>query len=385
MEKKEHLLHVCSYSYETGGPASVILNHSQCQIAAGMDVSIASSMNPAYHPYPAAPGVQLHVFTPSFLSRVLSEFSWSLLFWFLKNRNQFDYIHTHGLWYFGSILPFIIPNRAKKIITVHGFLDPYAFQRSAWKKRLLWHLIQKRFLRAADMIHVISREEEQIVLGLFPDLRSKIVFIPNGIVDPLKSPHGKPSDSFSKQVKDIQKNEAFVFLFLSRINRKKGLDILMKAFGRLSHELGDKVQLIIAGPEDDYSASLRDQLQQYPYSNVHLFDVVTGPDKAYLLEQVNAFVLPSYSEGFSIAALEALAYSKSCVLSTRVGFAAELAAAKAAAICEPEENSVYHAMQWLLADKNRLRELEINARQLFLDHYQIEKVARDFMIAMKQI
>lgn len=385
MKKKEHLLHVCSYSYESGGPASVILNHSQFQVNAGIDVTIASSMNPSHHAYPTADGVNLHVFKPSFFSRFLSEFSWTLLNWFIKNRNSFDYIHIHGLWYFGAILPFIIPNRAKKIITVHGFLDPYAFQRSAWKKQIFWNLMQKRFLRSADMIHVISREEEQIVLDLFPELRPKIVFIPNGIEDPLHRNEGKPSADFVTRINEIKKDDSFVFLFLSRINRKKGLDILLNAFENLSQQFGVKVQLIIAGPRDDYSLELDERLKVYSFSNVHRFDVVTGADKAMLLQEVNAFILPSYSEGFSIAALEALAYSKPCVLSTRIGFADELIAAVAAEICEPTEDSVLNAMSKIVEDKSYQERLSINARSLFLEHYQIKKVAAAFLVAMKQI
>jgi len=127
MSQKEHLLHVCSYSYESGGPASVILNHSQFQVESGWDVSIASSMEVNHHAYPTATGVQLHVFRPSFWSRFLSEFSWSLLFWFIKNRNKYDYIHIHGLWYFGSILPFWVPNRAKKSLRYMVFLTPMLF------------------------------------------------------------------------------------------------------------------------------------------------------------------------------------------------------------------------------------------------------------------
>ncbi len=385
MKQKEHLLHVCSYSYESGGPASVILNHSQFQVESGLDVSIASSMEVHHHPYPTAPGVQLHVFRPSFWSRFLSEFSWSLFFWFIKNRNKYDYIHIHGLWYFGSILPFLVPSRAKKIITIHGFLDPYAFQRSAWKKRLLWNLIQKRYLRSADMIHVISREEEQILLRLFPDLRSKIVFIPNGIVDPMPNDNEKPSAEFVNRIQGIQSQGSFVYLFLSRINRKKGIDILVDAFEQLSKNHGEKVQLIIAGPVDDYSIALQERMVKYPLTNIHLFDVVTGANKAFLLNEVDAFVLPSYSEGFSIAALEALAYSKPSVLSSRVGFASELIAADAAVICEPNTKSLYEGMHQVLVDEDYREQLSSNARKLFLEHYQIKQVAHDFLIAMKQI
>jgi glycosyltransferase involved in cell wall biosynthesis len=385
MNQKEHLLHLCSYSYESGGPASVILNHSRFQIESGMDVTIASSMDRAHHPYPTAPGVQLEIFNPSVFSRILSEFSWSLLFWFIRNRNNFQYVHIHGLWYFGALLPFLFPCKAKKIVTVHGFLDPYAWKRSAWKKKLLWNLMQKRFLRQADLIHVISREEEQILLKLFPDLRSKIVFIPNGIEDPKSASHTNPSPEFVLQLKEIKAKSSFVFLFLSRINRKKGLDILVDAFNKLSLQHGKDVHLIIAGPKDDYSDELAGKLATYPHQNILLFDVITGANKAYLLEQVSGFVLPSYSEGFSIAALEALAYGKPSIFSTRIGFADELIAADAALICEPTQASLYENMQVLLSNEALRERLANNARAMFLANYQIDRVAADFIFAIKQV
>ncbi len=385
MNQKDHLLHLCSYSYESGGPASVILNHSGFQVAAGMDVSIASSMDQTHHAYPTAPGVHLSVFKQSIFSRILSEFSWSLLFWFIRKRHTFQFIHIHGLWYFGALLPFLVPNKAKKIITIHGFLDPYAWKRSAWKKKLLWNLMQKRFLRQADLIHVISREEEQILLDLFPDLRAKIVFIPNGIEDPKAQILPDPSPDFVKRMAEIKADTSFVFLFLSRINRKKGLDILINAFEELSYKHGKDVHLIIAGPQDDFSNELQDRMSTYPYTNIDVFDVVRGSNKAHLLEQVSGFILPSYSEGFSIAALEALAYGKPSVLSTRIGFASELIAADAALICEPTQDAVCQAMQTLVSDANLQKRLASNARALFLANYQIEQVASNFVNAIKQV
>jgi glycosyltransferase involved in cell wall biosynthesis len=232
---------------------------------------------------------------------------------------------------------------------------------------------------------VISREEEQIVLNLFPDLRSKIVFIPNGIEDPTKSTWPAPAPDFVNRIMKIKENGSFVFLFLSRINRKKGLDILLNAFEDLSRLHGSAIHLIIAGPQDDYSEELSKLLAIYPHANVDVFDVVTGPNKAYLLEQVDAFILPSYSEGFSIAALEALAYSKPSIVSTRIGFADELISADAALVCEPSQASVFEAMQNLYQHPDLQNRLATNARALFLADYQIEQVASDFVLAIKQV
>jgi len=159
----------------------------------------------------------------------------------------------------------------------------------------------------------------------------------------------------------------------------------LETFEQLSQEHREAVQLIIAGPEDDFSQELQERIATYPHANIHRFDVVTGANKAYLLREVDAFVLPSYSEGFSIAALEALAYSKPAVLSTRVGFASELLAADAAAICEPNVPSLHAQLTNILVDSDLRSRISGNARQLFLDQYQIKRVAQDFLIAMKQI
>ena len=83
--------------------------------------------------------------------------------------------------------------------------------------------------------------------------------------------------------------------------------------------------------------------------------------------------------------MEALAYSKPSILSSRIGFAEELISADAALICEPSLASVLEAMQKLYTDAALQTQLANNARALFLADYQIEQVAADFIVAIKQV
>ena len=62
-----------------------------------------------------------------------------------------------------------------------------------------------------------------------------------------------PTKGVFRRKHNIHKNEQ-VILFLSRIHKIKGLDLLLEAFDLLTRELDD-VMLVIAGPDDDGSAS----------------------------------------------------------------------------------------------------------------------------------
>ena len=375
MQKQGKLLHICSYSWETGGPASFIFNHADYQIKNGMEVDIASAMYSWQNPYKLPAGARLFTFRKSIFSKLISEFSLQMIFWFIKNRNKYDYIHLHGLWHFGSILPFLIPSKAKKIVTIHGFLDTYAMQRNGFLKKIFWVLFQKRFLRKADKLHAMNEEEYQLLLQLFPDKAEHIALIGNGIEDPLEDKmDDKNIESFQLKIEQFSGKEEPVILFIGRKSEKKGLDNLVEAFLELEQEKGKVGKLILAGPSDDFSESLENILKKSTSQNVLELPLVQGAEKDYLFKRADLVVLPSYSEGFSIAALEAMAYGKCSMLSTRIGFAEEANAAQAAIIIEPTKNHVKFALIQYLSGGFDVENLRLNARKLYKSKYTSETI-----------
>ncbi len=378
MKKNPSLLHICSYSWETGGPASFIFNHAKYQISQGVQIDIASAMYAWQTPYEVPKGATLFPFKKSILSRILSEFSWSLIFWFLKNRNRYDIIHVHGLWHFGSILPFIIPSRAQKVVTIHGFLDPYVFQKSGLVKKIFWLLFQKSFLRRADKLHAMNEEEYEYLLKLFPEKKNQIAFIGNGIEDPLKQTYNSTNPELISKVEQFLGDSELVFLFLSRKSAKKGLDILLESFAAAGRELNWNARLLIAGPDDDYSPSLKLFLSMYEGKDILELPLVLGAEKDYLYKICHLVVLPSYSEGFSIAALEAIAYGKLAILSNRVGFANELIQSNAAIIIEPTFENIKEVFLSISDLKTLEFDYQNNARNLYLKQYQYLDISKKF-------
>jgi glycosyltransferase involved in cell wall biosynthesis len=92
-----------------------------------------------------------------------------------------------------------------------------------------------------------------------------------------------------------------VILFFGRLNFKKGLDILTRAFGQLARKREDIV-LVIAGPDTEgYGAKVRGWLEDEGVRNRTIFTgMLTGARKNAVLAGATVFVLPSYSENFGI-------------------------------------------------------------------------------------
>lgn len=369
------ILHLCNYTWETGGPPSVIYSHAEIQNRHQISQHIYASPEPNQHIYPVQSNQRLFVFKRSILSKFLADFSWPLIFAFIRNRNKYTYINSHGLWNLGSILPYLIPNSAKKIITLHGFLDAYVLKRSALSKRIFWVLIQKYCLKKADVLHVISKNELAFIHSNFPYLADKLVYVPNGFSLPVVTNEVEPI--FKSKVDQVISDNDIVFLFLGRINKKKGLDLLIPAFRLLIEKINLRVKLLIVGPNDGYKDELYRLIHENNFNSdsIELLDPVKGAEKDYLLTKCHVFILPSYSEGFSIAALEAIAYGIPGIYSETIGFADDVLTSQAGLICELNEESIAEKMYNLSVDPNLRNSISTNGKQLYADKFRIEKIA----------
>ena len=142
---------------------------------------------------------------------------------------------------------------------------------------------------------------------MFPKFANKIIFIHNGINDTMSQKLNINFNSSFKKLIDVYLSDSeYTFLYLGRINKKKGIDLIFESFFNLTEKYYSKnVKLIIAGPIDNYQTEFSDLLNKYSHSNILVLPSVISEDKAYLFTKVDSFLLPSHSEGFSIAALEA--------------------------------------------------------------------------------
>jgi glycosyltransferase involved in cell wall biosynthesis len=277
-----------------------------------------------------------------------------------------DVVHMHGLWQAhtrrgaaaarGARIPYLI--------AAHGMAEPWALRHKRWKKRIYLALVEARNLRRAACLHALSRPEIEHLRAIAP--WTPICFVPNGVdlsvFESLPPRAGLEADHPELSGK-------FVLLFFGRVHLKKGLDLLAGAMGRLAPSYPE-LHLLIAGNDDGAWCSFRDKINDIGLSDRMTYLGHVGGERArQVWAAADAFILPSYSEGFSMAALEAMACRLPTVITTACHFP-EAKAAAASIVVAPDVDSVTQGMRDLLdrtpAERRRLGEA---GRRLVEDRY----------------
>ena len=222
-------------------------------------------------------------------------------------RGSHDLLHQHGLWMY----PSLVVSRWRRVtgkpvvLSTQGMLEPWALSNSAWKKNIASALFEHGNVHGAAAIHC-SEAEIPGVRAYAPD--SVVAVLPNGTELPdLQRVLMAPSDMFPTDRRTL--------LFFGRLHPKKGIAELLHAWSlikELRPDVSSAWRLVVAGWDD---GGHEERFKALASSLGLGSDEVLFPGprfgvyKAALLCHSNAFVLPSHSEGFPIAVLEAWSYS----------------------------------------------------------------------------
>jgi glycosyltransferase involved in cell wall biosynthesis len=229
------------------------------------------------------------------------------------------------------------------------------------RKKLYELGVERHNLAVAARIHFTSEDEMELARKSGLPFRSAVV--PLG-VDRDETTGGTTSRGFFARWPELRGRR--VLLYLGRINFKKGFDILVRAFGQLARERPD-VHLMIAGPDSDgYERQVRGWLRaENVLDRVTLTGLIQGVDKALALAGATAFVLPSYTENFGIAVVEAMAAGLPVVISNRVNIWREIVAAGAGIATEPDVDEFTSAIRRVLDSPGAARRMGEAGRELY--------------------
>lgn len=272
---------------------------------------------------------------------------------------DYDVVDVHSLYLYPQYAAFHEAARAglPYVISPHGALDPYLRARGRGRKLLMHALWQRRALERAAAIRLTADEEATLVEDVAPHVPRFVV--PNG-VDWSAYQRLPRGDLF--RARHLDGHSGPVVMYLGRLARKKGLDILIRSLARLDPETG--AVLAIVGPDDEGLKPALEALARElsVEDRVRFVDMVTGDDRLAALAAADVWALPSRAENFAIALAEALAAGVATVVSSAVNIADDVRAADAAVICEPTVPELTSALRALLADDTRRAQLGANAR-----------------------
>lgn len=228
-----------------------------------------------------------------------------------------DIIHIHV---FRSSLSIPIYHYAKKygvpyVLQAHGSLVKEIQRRRSRKVFDLF--FGYRILKDASKVIASTKTEAEQYKKMGVD-EGKIEIVPNGI--DLSEYGNLPEKGKFRRKYSIGDDEKMI-LYLGRIHKIKGIDLLVEAFSGLIKELDD-VRLVIVGPDDGFLSTLKKQIEDLKIGDkILLTGLIPEKDKSGAYVDADVYVLPSVYETFPITVLETCACGTPVIVTDRCGIA----------------------------------------------------------------
>jgi glycosyltransferase involved in cell wall biosynthesis len=113
--------------------------------------------------------------------------------------------------------------------------------------------------------------------------------------------------------------------------------------------------------------------------------MMLGQEKAALLKRSDCFVLPSYSENFGIAVVEAMATGLPVIISNKVNIWREIEAACAGLVVNPRAPEVADAMLAVLQNPRLAKEMGERGRRLARDKFSWRSAGSQLIRLYEQV
>lgn len=354
------ILHICAAykpAYIYGGPTMSVSMLSEQLLKAGVEVEVYTTTANGKTELPVIPNqtVVIDGVTVTYFKRLTkdhSHFSPALLKRLWNNARSFDLVHIHAWWNLVSVFSCLVAllRGVPVVLSARGTLSSYSFQnKNIGPKWLIHHLLGKKLMDRCD-VHVTSQREKIAMENLIHP--KSITVLPNFVKLPVKKLYPENPDA-----------DHLRLLFFSRVEEKKGLDILFNALALVK----EPFHLTIAGDgNEEYIKYLKTIA-----ANNYLDEKITwagfqSENKFDVLHNHDLFVLPSHDENFGNVVIECLSTGTPVLITKQVGLADYVEVNQLGWICDTTPQSVSEAITDIV--KNRKQEIQ-----------QIRKIAPDII------
>jgi glycosyltransferase involved in cell wall biosynthesis len=254
-------------------------------------------------------------------------------------------------------------------------LDLYfkqAFPMKHLKKWLYWILVEYWVLRGALCVLFTSEAEAELARYSFWLHRWRACVTNYGTIAPVGDPNSL-REAFYAICPEVRGRR--FLLFLGRIDRKKGCDLLVDAFGKIAAQ-DSSLDLVMAGPDSRrWKRSLERRSKEAGVAErVHWSGILLGDAKWGAFYASEVFVLPSHQENFGIAVSEALSCSTPVLLSDKVNIARQIVS-DGAGLMEPDTPAGIERllMRWIDLSPNDREAMTTRARECFYRRYDMRE------------
>jgi glycosyltransferase involved in cell wall biosynthesis len=299
----------------------------------------------------------------------------SLAMYLLTRKKEYDILHVHQVLYPAFVSALIGKGILKKPVLAKMGCSGLTSDIRNLKRFPLGCLQLKYLIKTMDCVVTVNHEgvEEFRVLG-YP--LSKIQYIPNGVALSL---NGK-----------VQYDQVFFVITTVRLDKQKGIDILLRAWARVvTHENHLKLLILGRGPMESEFKNMAQTLGIG--DSVKFIGEVIYVEE--YLKKSDIFVLASRAEGMSNALLEAMGHGLTCI-ATNISGNAELMgmgndskipkgdfiAVPNGLLIQPEDiEGLTKAILFLVKNQKERENLGRNGRQYVQKNFSIDLVADKYI------
>ncbi len=262
------------------------------------------------------------------------------------------------------------------MVTIHDLrflLQPETFSDSAAAAH--FSRITRESLDRADALIAVSKFTADQLINECGISASRVHVIHNGVGEEFFEQ--SPQDSIDAFKKNHDIHERYI-LFVGFIEQKKNLLRLLEAFKICRERAHFPLQLVLAGPQGDYTTNIIDYCREHSLENaVKLLGEVAAEDLPILYQGAEMFAFPSLNEGFGLPPLEAMASGTAVVASNTTALPEVLG--EAAQYVDPTDPESIAEGIYSLAEDTETRERKAREGKKHAQQYRWRNTAANVL------
>ncbi|WP_293298998.1 XrtY-associated glycosyltransferase XYAG1 [Pedobacter sp. UBA4863] len=365
-------------AYIYGGPTMSVAKLSEELVKAGKEVIVLTTtangkeeLNVPIGQAQLVEGVPVYYFKR--WTKDHTHFSPSL-FWFLHklitkekkaSKKKQLMIHIHAWWNLVSIFSCLVAkwHGVKVILSPRGMLTNYSLSNKNSKFKDAIHLLLGKRLLKYCHIHATSTKERIDIEQICEN--KGISIIPNFVHFPATTTVKTTGES------------SFKILYLSRIEEKKGIELLFNALT----DLNFKYTLTVIGTGNpSYITQLKALSTELGIEqHINWLGKIDGEDKFTYIHSHDLFVLTSYNENFANVVIESLAMGTPVLISEHVGLVSYIQENDLGWICKTEIKSIAQNISMAFLDKEKRVKIENNAPQIIRENFSKSNLISQYL------
>ena len=293
------------------------------------------------------------------------------LLWFFVNEKPYI---VHANTPKASLLSMVaawITRRPVRIYMCHGLR--YQGTQGLLRKLLMW--MERLSCACATEVICVSRGCADVMVADGLCAKEKIKVVGYGSAGGVDMAWFDSEKVESQVRRDLGiPEEDFVFIFVGRLVGDKGVNELVNAFDRLC-KVKEGIHLVLVGPTELVQDPIIESTVSIIEHNPFIRSVGRQSDVRPYLKSSDAFVLPSYREGFGMVLIEAGSMGLPCITTDITGCNEIIVEGQNGSIVPPRDaDALFKKMKIWTEDKGQVAEMAGKARHMVRERYEGQKV-----------